>query len=61
MFQAAYRDNTVGLAKICPLENITEMQVPKILSYMKHHHTPDRLVVAGVGVDHDILVRAVEK
>ena len=61
IWQAAYRDNTVGLAKICPPENITEIQIPKLLSYMKHHHGPERLVIAGVGVDHDALVKAVDR
>jgi mitochondrial-processing peptidase subunit alpha len=32
-----------------------------LLSYLKHHHTPNRMVVAGVGVEHDELVRLVEK
>uniref|UniRef100_A0A6A7FVU7 Mitochondrial-processing peptidase subunit alpha n=1 Tax=Hirondellea gigas TaxID=1518452 RepID=A0A6A7FVU7_9CRUS len=59
--KAAYRDNTVGLPKICPSENITKIQIPKLLSYLKHHHGPERLVVAGVGVDHDLLVRHVEQ
>jgi processing peptidase subunit alpha len=37
-----------------------EMQVPKVLSYLRHHHRPESLVVAGVGVDHDELVNHVQ-
>ena len=32
-----------------------------LLTYLKHHHTPKRMVVAGVGVPHDEFVQLVEK
>lgn len=59
--QSAFRDNTVGLPKICPPESIMEIPIPKLMSYLHHHHGPERLVVAGVGVDHDHLVQLVER
>lgn len=32
-----------------------------LLTYLKNHHTPKRMVVAGVGVQHDEFVKLVEK
>ncbi|KAF2357599.1 Peptidase M16 C-terminal [Trinorchestia longiramus] len=61
MSTAAFRDNTVGLPKICPPENIMEIQIPKLMSYLQHHHNAQRLVVAGVGVEHDELVSFVDR
>ncbi|OXU19162.1 hypothetical protein TSAR_014823 [Trichomalopsis sarcophagae] len=58
---AAYRDNTLGLPKICPEGNINKIDRKILFTYLKHHHTPKRMVVAGVGVEHKRLVEAVEK
>ena len=32
-----------------------------LLTYLKHHYVPERMVVAGVGVEHGALVESVEK
>lgn len=58
---AAYRDNTLGLPKLCPPANIPLIDRDVLLSYLRLHHTPSRMVVAGVGVDHDEFVKHVEK
>lgn len=58
---AAYRQNTLGLPKLCPSENWPKVDRNVLLSYLRLHHTPSRMVVAGVGVDHDELVKYVEK
>lgn len=58
---AAYRDNTLGFPKICPSGNISHIDQNMLLTYLKQYHTPKRMVVAGVGVEHDELVRVVEK
>lgn len=58
---AAYRDNTLGLPKLCPVENISVIDRPILFTYLKHHYTPSRMVVAGVGVDHDALVESTER
>lgn len=58
---AAYRDNTLGLPKLCPPTNAPLIDRNMLLTYLKYHHTPKRMVVAGVGVQHDEFVRAVEK
>ncbi|XP_072744331.1 mitochondrial-processing peptidase subunit alpha [Anoplolepis gracilipes] len=58
---AAYRNNTLGLSKICPRENIEKIDRKTLHTYLKHHYVPSRMVVAGVGVEHDDLVHAVNK
>lgn len=58
---AAYRDNTLGLPKLCPLENASKIDRDILLSYLRLHHIPSRMVVAGVGVNHDEFVKYVEK
>lgn len=58
---AAYRGNTLGLPKLCPLENADKIDRDVLMSFLRLHHTPSRMVVAGVGVDHDELVKHVEK
>lgn len=58
---AAYRDNTLGLPKLCPSQNLDKIDRNVLLSYLRLHHVPSRMVVAGSGVDHDEFVRHVEK
>lgn len=58
---AAYKNNTLGLPKICPQKNIEKIDRKTLHTYLKHHYVPSRMVVAGVGVEHDDLVHAVNK
>lgn len=58
---AAYKQNTLGLPKICPEKNIEKIDRKILHTYLKHHYVPNRMVVAGVGVEHDDLVHAVTK
>lgn len=58
---AAFRGNTLGLPKLCPEENIDKMSKELLYNYMKLYHDPSRIVLAGVGVDHDELVELAEK
>lgn len=53
---AAFRNNTLGLPKMCPEENIDQMSRKTLINYMKNYHSPNRMVLAGVGVDHDQLL-----
>nr|CAI5843218.1 unnamed protein product [Callosobruchus analis] len=57
---AAYRDNTLGLPKLCPPENIHKIDREILFTYLSHHYTPKRMVVAGVGIEHSRLVDAVQ-
>ncbi|XP_013793391.1 mitochondrial-processing peptidase subunit alpha-like [Limulus polyphemus] len=58
---AAYQNNTLGLPKICPPENIEIINRNVLFTYLKHYYTPSRMVVAGVGVDHEALVDCTQK
>ncbi|XP_044261911.1 mitochondrial-processing peptidase subunit alpha [Tribolium madens] len=58
---AAYRDNTLGLPKLCPKKNINKIDRELLFTYLSQHYTPERMVVAGVGVDHNKLCEAVQK
>ncbi|XP_034934529.1 mitochondrial-processing peptidase subunit alpha [Chelonus insularis] len=58
---AAYRDNTLGLPKICPPENVEKINRNILFTYLKNHFTPKRMVVAGVGIEHKDLVNSVER
>lgn len=55
--QAAYQNNTLGLPRVCPADSLGQINQKMIYHYLKHHHTPDRMVLAGVGVDHEELVQ----
>ncbi|CAG5095106.1 Similar to PMPCA: Mitochondrial-processing peptidase subunit alpha (Pongo abelii) [Cotesia congregata] len=58
---AAYSDNTLGLPKLCPSENIGKINRNILFTYLKNYYTPKRMVVAGVGIEHNDLVNAVKK
>ena len=70
--QAAYRDNTLGLprmlidycaddadeAKGTGYEQITPGDIKRFIA---SHYTPDRMVLVGVGVDHEQFVELAER
>ena len=59
--KAAYQNNSLGLPRICPEENISVITRDHLYTYMREHHTPDNAVIAGVGVEHDKLVDLAQK
>ncbi|XP_065572903.1 mitochondrial-processing peptidase subunit alpha-like [Artemia franciscana] len=58
---AAWRDNTLGLPKLCPPENIDKINRHTLFTFLRSHFTPERIVLAGVGVEHEALVEAAQK
>lgn len=58
---AAYQNNTLGLPKMCPADNVSLIDRPAILNYLNQYHTPERMVLAGVGVDHEQFVELARK
>ncbi|XP_022106049.1 mitochondrial-processing peptidase subunit alpha-like [Acanthaster planci] len=54
--QAAYKNNTLGLPKLCPADNIARMDYRTLQKYLHNYHNPKRMVLAGVGMDHNRLV-----
>lgn len=59
--KAAYHDSTLGLPKMCPEENLNLITPAIMFNYLKHNHTPDKMVLAGVGVEHERLVEFAQK
>lgn len=58
---AAYRNNTLGLPKLCPQKNLGKINRELLFTYLSQHYLPKRMVVAGVGVEHQTLCNAVQK
>ncbi|XP_017665412.1 PREDICTED: mitochondrial-processing peptidase subunit alpha [Lepidothrix coronata] len=58
---AAFRDNTVGLNRFCPVENTDKIDRDVLHSYLRSYYTPDRMVLAGVGIEHEQLVECARK
>uniref|UniRef100_A0A5F5Q2B8 Peptidase, mitochondrial processing subunit alpha n=1 Tax=Equus caballus TaxID=9796 RepID=A0A5F5Q2B8_HORSE len=59
--EAAYRGNTVGLHRFCPTENVAKIDREVLHSYLRNYYTPDRMVLAAVGVEHSLLVECARK
>jgi len=52
----AFGNNTLGLPRQCPEENLELIDRDTLLKYFQTYYTPSRMVVSGVGVDHKELV-----
>ncbi|KAK6759508.1 hypothetical protein RB195_021224 [Necator americanus] len=59
--KAAFRDNTLGFSKYTTEKALPTITEQHVNSYISQYHAPERVVVAGVGVDHDELVGTVER
>lgn len=57
---AAYHNNTLGLPHHAP-HNLGNFTAESLTAHMKEFFVPSRMVVSGVGIDHDSLVKIVEK
>lgn len=58
---AAYGNKSLGLPKICPEQNLDKITPGLMFNYLKNNHTPDKMVLAGVGVEHEELVELAQK
>ncbi|KAK6481051.1 mitochondrial-processing peptidase subunit alpha-like [Huso huso] len=58
---AAYRGNTVGLPRFSPPENIDKIDQVMLHGYLRNYYSPERMVLAGVGIEHDQLVQCARK
>nr|CAX75282.1 mitochondrial processing peptidase [Schistosoma japonicum]CAX75283.1 mitochondrial processing peptidase [Schistosoma japonicum] len=58
---AAYKNNTLGLPKYCPKQNLNKINRENIVRFIATNYIPERMVIAGVGIEHDLLVKSVEK
>lgn len=59
--QAAYRGNTVGLPRFCPVENVDKIDKAVLHSYLQNYYCPERMVLAGVGIEHEQLVECARR
>lgn len=60
-FQAAYRGNTVGLPRFCPAENVDKIDRKVLHKYLRSYYCPERMVLAGVGIEHEQLVECARR
>ncbi|KAF2835342.1 hypothetical protein M501DRAFT_1019864 [Patellaria atrata CBS 101060] len=58
---AAYKDNTLGNPLLCPAERLNEIDSNVVNQYRKLLYTPERMVVAFAGVDHQSAVELAKK
>ncbi|KAK1144443.1 mitochondrial-processing peptidase subunit alpha-like [Acipenser oxyrinchus oxyrinchus] len=53
--------NTVGLPRFSPPENIDKIDQVMLHGYLRNYYSPERMVLAGVGIEHDQLVQCARK
>ncbi|XP_061758692.1 mitochondrial-processing peptidase subunit alpha [Nerophis ophidion] len=58
---AAYRGNTVGLPRFCPMDNVDKIDKKVLHRYLASYYRPERMVLAGVGIEHEQLVECARK
>uniref|UniRef100_A0A6Q2Y9I8 Mitochondrial-processing peptidase subunit alpha n=1 Tax=Esox lucius TaxID=8010 RepID=A0A6Q2Y9I8_ESOLU len=58
---AAYRGNTVGLPRFCPVDNVEKIDKTLLHTYLRSYYCPERMVLAGVGIEHEQLVACARK
>ena len=58
---AAYGNNTLGLPKVCPEQNLDKITSSMMFNYLRHNYRPENMVLAAVGVEHELLVELAEK
>lgn len=51
----------MGLHRFCPPENIAKIDREVLHSYLRSYYTPERMVLAGVGMEHEHLVESATK
>ncbi|KAJ9122120.1 hypothetical protein QFC24_004347 [Naganishia onofrii] len=53
----AYKDNTLGMPLLCPEERLNDITSETLRGYMRDWYKPERMVIAGVGMEHEELVQ----
>ena len=61
LWQAAFRGNTVGLPRYPDQQSMKQIDKGVLQTYLRSYYTPDRMILAGVGVDHDALCELADK
>ncbi|MCJ1467337.1 hypothetical protein MMC07_005961 [Pseudocyphellaria aurata] len=58
---AAFKDNTLGNPLLCPLERLPFINKAVLEKYRSVFFRPERMIVAFVGVNHEVAVKHTEK
>ncbi|MCO5614620.1 hypothetical protein L7F22_068904 [Adiantum nelumboides] len=56
LHSVAYANNTLGNPLLCPVESLEVMKSDNLRDYMRRFYTPPRIVVAGAGMQHELLM-----
>lgn len=58
--EAAYLNNTIGLPIFSPVHNLELFTPEAMKEYQRTYFTPERIVISGVGIEHQHLINLVE-
>lgn len=61
LHSAAYKDNTLGNPLLCPEDRLGVMDRDDVARYRRLFYTPERMVLAFAGVEHDVAVGLAER
>lgn len=61
LHDVAYDGKTLGNPLLCPEDQIDRIDRPALKGFMKEWYTPDRMVIAGAGMQHEELVELADK
>lgn len=61
LHQVAYQNNTLGNPLLCPEERLPRIDRELLKEYVRTWFRPDRMVIAGNGIEHHDLVKLVEE
>ncbi|KAK4704128.1 hypothetical protein P7C70_g2086, partial [Phenoliferia sp. Uapishka_3] len=61
LHEIAYKGNTLGNPLLCPEDRLESMTTDTIEEFRRLWYRPDRIVVAGAGIEHEHLVELAER
>ncbi|BEI82118.1 hypothetical protein CcaverHIS002_0212780 [Cutaneotrichosporon cavernicola] len=61
MHTVAFKDNTLGMPLLCPESQLDVLGDAEIRGFMRDWYRPERIVVSGVGMQHEELVELADK
>jgi processing peptidase subunit alpha len=61
LHSVAFKDNTLGMPLLCPESQLDVLGEKDVRGFMRDWFKPERMVVAGVGMQHEELVELAEK
>ena len=60
-YSAAYNLNTVGLPSVCPEGGVSQIRREHVMWFLSAHYRPNRMVLVGLGMDHNTLLDIADK